>query len=197
MINITYGKTLKIQTGASFSDIRYNIFNKITYNDNRLKQPIFIGVDYFDHQYYNVSTNIGYVIKAEEENVSQEWKDMGYPYCKNELEYISFNTTIDFKYPIYKKIIPFVSIGPRFDFLTHNTQKFQLYKPEYLNDIIYGVIIGCGIKYDFEKIQIGARIDYYHNFNEIAKWPGGDIMSEGGNIKDKTYTFNFVIGYKF
>jgi hypothetical protein len=160
-----------------------------------MKQPVFIGLDYFEHQYYNISTNIGYIVRAEEENVTQNMREMGYPYWKNELEYVSLNTTLDIKYPI-NNISPFLSIGPRIDFLIDNTRKFELYKPDYLNKKVYGMIIGCGVKYDLKRVQVGIRGDYYFNFNEIAKWPGGDIMSDGGDITDQTYTFNFFLGYK-
>ena len=104
--------------------------------------------------------------------------------------------TLDLKYPIKEKIIPFISFGPRFDYLIGYTKQFNaLNEVDVLKNYSIGLILGGGVKYDLSRIQIGLRADYYLNFDKIADWPA-QTGNLGGKVKDKTMILNLMIGYK-
>jgi hypothetical protein len=113
---------------------------------------------------------------------------------KPKLDYFSFNTVIDFKYPLPNKISPLVSIGPRIDYLLNYSKDFEWLKNENsLKELSYGLIIGAGIKYELSKIEVGIRADYYLNFNDIAKLKDRNLDI---NVKDNTFTINLLIVLK-
>jgi hypothetical protein len=71
------------------------------------------------------------------------------------LDYLTVNTTLDVKYPIKDRIIPFISVGPRCDYLTSYSKEFDgLNNINALKDYNIGFILGGGLKYDLLKIQI-------------------------------------------
>jgi hypothetical protein len=103
------------------------------------------------------------------------------------LDYVSVNTTIDFKYPIQEKIFPFVSIGPRFDYLLNTSKNFGEVDNELRNTSI-GLLLGGGVKYEISNFQFGLRADYYVNFVKIASW--------SAEISVNTFAINLSVGYK-
>ena len=124
--------------------------------------------------------------------------------AKNTLNYVSLNSTVNFKYPIKEKLVPFVNLGPRIDYLTAYCYDFPQLIGEFdeLYRFSYGLIMGGGIKYNFQRFQIGITADRYVNFNTIGKWTRYNIFNDGSKaftpqtIKDITYTVNASIAMK-
>lgn len=115
---------------------------------------------------------------------------------KATLDYVTVNTTFDIQYPIKDKVLPFISVGPRFDYLISYSNVFDSLKEiDALKKYNIGLILGGGIKYDLSKVQIGLRADYYLDFYKVADWPA-QTGNLGGKVNDKTVTLNFTIGYK-
>jgi opacity protein-like surface antigen len=203
LISMTFGQTLKIQAGSSLSKLDWEI-NSINleppYNKTLLGYSIFAGLDYIDKKFFNLSSNIGFLSKGGKGEITFT-DENGVPTgstttAKPTLNYISINTFIDIKYPIIEKISPFISIGPRFDYLVSYSKEFDgLNDIDALKKYNFGLLLGGGVKYDLSKIQIGLRADYYLNFIKIGDWPAknGNL---GGKVIDKTLTLNLTIGYK-
>ncbi len=198
---ITFGQTLKIQTGVSISKLDWLISENGTryFDETLIGNTFFVGVEYLEKKHLNLSSNIGYLRKGGKDNIV--FTDINGITRENntekaKLDYFSINTTIDFKYPINEKIIPFVSIGPRIDYLVGYPDVLEgINEMNELNKVNYGFILGGGLRYKFEKIRIGLRADYYLNFNKIAEWPA-QTNNLGGKINDKTLLINLSVGYK-
>jgi hypothetical protein len=146
-----------------------------------------IGIDYANRKYFNLSSNIGYLVKGGGQAVTYT-NDMGNTTSteihKGLLRYISLNTLVEAKIP-GNKLIPFICVGPRIDLLVSKSD----YLPKKdLNEVSYGAIAGAGLKYPLlNKFQIGLRGSYLFNFNKIH---------DGYDIKDKTFVVNVSFGFK-
>lgn len=198
---LSFGQVLKLQTGASFSRINWDINNLYfeQYNQPIIGYSVFAGLDYLNKDYFSLSSNIGLLRKGGRQEVTFidiTGKPVGTSIQNAKLDYLSINTTIDLKYPLKYKLLPFISIGPRLDYLINYSKEFNI-----LNDINainrynYGLLTGLGAKYDLNKLQIGLRADYYLNFGSIADWPAGrDNL--GVRVTDNTLTINATIGYR-
>jgi len=198
---LIFGQTLKIQTGTTLSKLDWKIGNLdlAPYNETLIGYSVFAGMDYIENKYFNLSSNLGVLRKGGRGTITFT-TEIGEPIDdkteKAKLDYFTVNTTLDIKYPIKDKIFPYISFGPRFDYLTSYSKEFDgLKEIGALKKYNFGLILGGGIKYELSKIQIGLRADYYLNFDKVADWPAqpGNL---GGEVNDKTMTLNLIIGYK-
>lgn len=202
LVSLTsFGQTLNVQTGPTFSSLDWN--NDATslsyYNDMMIGYSFFVGLDYLDAKYYNLSSNFGMVRKGGKEPfLSIEY--FGDPgVVKNiyaKMDYLSVNTLIDLKYPISDKISPYISLGPRIDYLVGFSNELDnLTGKDDLNLLQYGFVLGGGLKYNLRKLQVGIHADYYLNLNNAANWSVTSAHYKG-KISDKTVVLNLSIGYK-
>jgi hypothetical protein len=182
----SFGQVVKIQTGVSISSLDWQVSSPDWIHDNETLMgcPVFIGLDYLDKKYFNLSSNIGLLKKGGKVTLknTNPAKYVGDQITETNLDYLSVNTTCDFKYPLENKITPFIGIGPRIDLLLNDIS--------FINKFSYGLLLGGGFKYDINKIQIGLRVDYYLNFNKINK---AELY---GTLRDKTVTTSLVVGYR-
>jgi len=200
---LTYGQIITIKAGTSFSKLEWKL-DKINldppYKETLIGLSIFAGIDYLNKKYYNLSSSIGYIQRGGRGEIpltnSQGNLTDSTITSKPGLNYFSFNTIIELKYPIKKNFIPFLCIGPRLDFLTSYSDHFDSIDDiNELNNISYGLLIGGGIKYEFTKFQIGLRCDYYLDFDKVADWPQGTGVS-GGEITTNTITTEVSFAYR-
>jgi hypothetical protein len=63
------------------------------------------------------------------------------------------------------------------------------------NKMLFGLILGGGLKYEILKLQFGLRADYYLDFMKIAEWAAENNKMKG-EISGKTFTINLMVGYK-
>lgn len=182
---LSFGQTLKIQSGVSISTIDMQTSGSstgLTKDNKRLVgYSFFVGMDYLQHKNFNLSSNIGMLRKGGESMFYTNW---GYGQgIKATLDYLSLNTTCDFQFPIEDKITPFISFGPRVDVLLNPISEY--------NSFNYGLLLGGGLKYPLsDKLQLGLRADYYLNFTDISK------TGQTRTVSDKTFTTNLVLGYR-
>jgi hypothetical protein len=186
MYHLTFCQTINFQAGTSMSSIKSKVSNLCScefpiYNKNIVGYSVSGGVNYMEKKYFNLSSNIGMISKGGRDFVNNEGETMKKYLFIN---YITINTSIDFKYPIADKFIPYLSFGPRFD--------ISPFDPHYNNEykmILFGLNLGGGIKYDLTKYQIGLRYDYYQNFTHLSNTIG---------IKRDQHAFdiNMTFGYK-
>jgi len=182
---LSFGQTLKIQSGVSISTIDMQTSGSSTNltkeNKRLVAYSFFVGMDYLQHKNFNLSSNIGVLRKGGQSMLYTNW---GYGEgISASLDYLSLNTTCDFQFPIEDKITPFISFGPRVDVLLNPISEY--------NSLNYGLLFGGGLKYDInKKLQLGLRADYYLNFKDISK------TGQARTVSDKTFTTNLVLGYR-
>lgn len=196
----SFGQILKIQTGISLSSLNWKLANiDRGYNQKMIGYSAFAGLDYCNKKYYNLSANAGFIRKGGKLEITIT-DDFGNPIkvLKNiaSLDYISLNTTIDFKYPIKDKLFPFIGFGPRFDYMIFYSHEFDGFENvDGRKKYSLGMILGGGFKYDLPIIQVGLRADFNLNFTKIADWPA-TTTNLGGSVIDHTMMINLSIGYK-
>lgn len=196
----SFGQTLKIQAGPSFSNLDWNTdaISMSLYNETLIGYSFFVGLDYLNTKYFNLSSNLGILRKGGKQTImlmSFVGPSIERSYYA-QLDYLSVNTLIDLKYPITDKITPYLFFGPRLDYLVGFSNEYDvLTVKDDLNGLNYGFVLGGGLKYDWSRFQIGIHADYYLNFNKIADW-SAVIPDYGGTISDKTFTINLSLGYK-
>lgn len=114
------------------------------------------------------------------------------------------NTVLDLKYPVSEKMTPYVSVGPRVDFLLDDDYGSELMiddgfrKSDFLNSYNYGLLLGGGMTYNLSKFSIGLRGDYYLNARDVVNSPEratskGHYSSH--DVKDKTFTVNMLLRF--
>ncbi|MFA8449071.1 MAG: hypothetical protein ACEPOW_00080 [Bacteroidales bacterium] len=172
----------------------------------------FLGVDYLEKKYFHLSSNLGYIQKGGEYNEFPEELSFfiqflpGYDFqgMKGILDYVSVNTLVNLKYPIAGKVTPYISFGPRVDYLFDFNDLFVKY--EEINEIgklSYGLLLGGGVKYRYNRMSFGVRSDYYLNFVKVAdeKIDYEELEKLGLeariSVEDKVYSLQFSIGYHF
>jgi hypothetical protein len=191
------GQHIKIQTGTTLSKLDWQ--NLGLYNETLIGHSLLAGIDYLENKYFNLSSNLGFIQKGGKETlifVDVEGEQIAEITMEAKLDYFTVNTTLDLKYPIKDKILSFISVGPRFDYLVSYSYPFDgLNDAGVLKKYNFGLILGGGIKYDLSEIQIGLRADYYLDFDKVADWPA-ETGNSGGKVEDKTITLNLTIGYK-
>ena len=196
------GQIIKIQVGTSMSKLEWKVkeSNAASYYDETLLgYSIFAGIDYFDKQYFNLSSNIGMIRKGGKSEVQlvDEFGLIQTLIEKPTLDYLSMNTMIDLKYRIKETTItPFISFGPRFDYLLNTSKHFDVLEElDDLKNISIGLIFGGGLKYDLSNLQFGLRADYYLDFTKVADWSTENTRI-GGEISTNTFTISLTIGYR-
>jgi len=203
-----FGQILNFQAGTSFSKINNKgkvKFYEDQYNKTLIGYSAFIGLDYLNKTYFNISSNIGLIRKGGSEYVlnTMTYKNVRY---NLKINTISINTTIDFKYPFgqSKNYIPYFGIGPRIDYIikqTPNEIAHVDYDPLYGNiytiekytkfkELSYGLILSGGFKYNISKYEIGLRYDNYVDFTKLED-------SNTNTKTQRTFDINLTFGYKF
>jgi hypothetical protein len=212
MVSIVTAQTLKIQGGTSISNLNWNL-DRINseiplYDKILIGHSVFLGIDYAKMEtmllteFFNLSSNIGLIRKGGQREIPvlDENGLTGKTLMdKPTLDYLSINTTMDLKWPINfnHTIFPFVSFGPKFDYLLSSSKHFEVLEPlDKPNNFLFGLILGGGVKFDIgEKFQIGLRADYYFNFNSVADWRNQNA-GNGGHISVNTFTIGLSIGFR-
>jgi len=199
---ITNGQILKIQGGTSIStlDWKLNGIDVRAFEKTLIGYSFFAGIDYLDKQYFNLSSNIGMVRKGGKGTIPlmSIGGDIITEYIeKATLDYLTINTTIDFKYPVKETIYPFISFGPRFDYLLCSSNLFNAISEfDGMKSTSIGIILGGGLKYDISNLQFGLRADYYLNFSDkVAEWTINSA-GDGGQVFVNAFTINLTIGYR-
>ncbi len=193
------GQVITVQSGMALSKLDWQIgtFEQMAYSNYRSSVPVFIGVDYFNKKYVNLSSNIGYLEKGGEGAGITVSSNGGNPVnLKSEasLQYVSLNTCGELKYPLDKRLTVFANLGPRIDFLTGFNKTFRpINETNELNKISVGINYGVGVKCTINNTIVGISTNVYRNFNSIAKWSTSDNLQ--ANINDRTYILLLSLGY--
>lgn len=196
-----HAQTFNIQAGTSISKLNWELSalnTKSIYNKTLLSYSALVGVNYIDKKYFNLSSNIGLIKRGGKAN--RYLNDSGGKLTgeviteKPALDYLTFNTTIDLKYPLNEKLVSFISCGPRIDYLLNSSNHFDiLSNMNELEDVLLGALIGGGVRYTKSNMQYGFRVDYYADLTNPAEWT---VENVSGKVSLNTLTVNCTVGYK-
>jgi len=193
IVNLSWGQIDNFQSGVSISHLSYKVKDMCMcpgeqYRKDLIGYSEFVGMDYFDKKYVDISANLGVISKG--------GTDPYYDYSNKKfsqiLNYASINTIVNFKYPIADKLIPYVNIGPSTDILFYNNQYHNIFPTNsyyYFHRITFTFLFGGGLKYEFNKYQIGFLYERYANVLKIAHIPSYDVFVTASTI-------NLTVGYK-
>ncbi len=181
--------TMQCGVAQSSLDVWYPGF------DAEISNPTFLvgmqyGLPFLPEKYLNLASNVGYIRKGGEGIVTSfDENGISLPpkLFKLRYDYITINTCLEANLPIGTIFKPFLSAGPRIDFLVKATEDGKSASDR--NVVSYGAILGGGFIFDVGLVQLGARGDYYLNFNSIYD-------SNRFTEKDKTYTLTAFVGVK-
>jgi hypothetical protein len=201
------GQVLKIHAGTSISSldwhVKYTSRNMGTdldlFNETLTNVFLFAGVEFYQGSFVNLSGNFGYIRKGGIEELQETVLGDAVPRTSEhpaDLDYLVINSTADFFYRLTPALYPFLSVGPRVDFVISSNQMFESIKNiNELNSINYGLVLGFGINYDIARFQIGLRTEHFLNFTDIANWRNDDGDSSG-RINDQLFTLGLTLGYR-
>jgi hypothetical protein len=84
-------------------------------------------------------------------------------------DYVSVNTLLNLKYPLKGGWVPYVSIGPKVDFMTDHTHTFSYFDIQgMLHSRIYGMVCAVGIRYAFSNFLVGLRAEHLVDVTPLA-----------------------------
>lgn len=189
----TSAQVLKIENGISLASLTNNVdgmYDKWIY-----PYQISIGLDYMDHDWYALTSNIGYIRKGggwEAHYIkegSQAQTDFFY-----KLDYLTLNTTFRLKALTSDKYILYAGAGPRIDFLL---KQREVYDPEFektfigaipqADKIIPGLKCEIGMDYTIGRYQVGLNASWLPSFTHVL---------DEANTRDRTFTIGLVLGYR-
>jgi len=185
-----FSQNLKINNGLSFSSMNFKFGDTKLFNSEIQSYCISLGVDYLNHKYYYLSSEIGLI--------KQGGKEYNYPIEQDVLgniierwNYFHINTTFRIKYAFDDNQI-YAGFGPKLDILSDsknfNNKGFTGYQ---LNNLSFGFKPELGFnKFLNNNIYIGLNLSYLLNIRYFAK-------SEFNQISINTYIFMFSLGYNF
>lgn len=177
-----FSQTIKISNGVLFSnttDRQKEFMNKMITSYSFL-----VGLDYLEHKYYYLSSEIGYTKLGGKEN--EAYIDATRVSVYETWDYIQANTMFRIRYPINFFHV-YVGFGPKIDFLLEN-QKFKsdfLKDMPGLNRVNVGAKVEMGISNDFKRMRIGLNYSYGFNF-----------MSIGSGLYNYQHSVMLSVGYK-
>lgn len=189
--SFSFGQIITLQAGKSFSSLNWDAGLSTIDKTNKtlVGYSYFVGVDYLDRKYFNLSCNFGIIKKGGQITktvVTASGMQLYDESFSSTLDFISINTTFVLKYSFYH-LIPFLSAGPRFDYLLNDYGEY--------NKSNYGLILGGGLKYEFRQMLLGIRADYYLNFNDMANLSALQT-NMGKSLNCKTIAVNMTVGYR-
>jgi len=175
--------------------------NEIMYNQTVTGINVLVGIDYLNLKYFNLSSNIGFIQKRGKDSIqvaTSNGEIEGKRLMKNQLNYLTINTTANLKLPIKDFVIPYLFVGPRVDYLVSYKESADFIKQfddwGKLNKLVYGVIAGVGLDFKIKRFFVGAVFNYYFNFNKIVDDTSDNNVSN--KIIDKAFAVNLKVGYK-
>jgi hypothetical protein len=167
-------QVLNIQAGASISNLHSSIGGRdYTFlGHTRDDLSAFVGMEYLERKYWSISSNVGFVRKGGKEswwNTDSTGRVTSKATATETFDYLSFNTLFNLQYPFKAKWVPYVSIGPRVDFMVGHTHFFPYFDyPGFLQKKSYGLVAAVGLRYAFSGFLVGIRAEHLYNFNHLV-----------------------------
>lgn len=184
-----YSQIIKIENGLAVSAMSGSKLNFFENNINAFSSTI--GYEYFEHKFFYLSSEIGYIRKGGKGRLSMDEVDGSSTLVtiKEAANYLHLNTTYRVRY-LHKGFEIYLGIGPKIEFLIGSNQfqykGFEHYK---YNKYSFGLIPEIGLKKHINNnLLIGINLSYLYDFSHSA-------ISEYDKINSKTSLLLISIGY--
>ncbi len=185
--NSSFAQVIKIDNGIALTSLQNDDFDIL--EENIVTFSTTLGIDYWETESFYLSSQLGYIRKGgEEEN---ELLQGSAAEVKESWDYIHFNTTIRFPFPLKKgKSHFFLGVGPKLDFLLSDDRFDEpVYEGYELNTVTFGAKVEAGIVQDFNRLRTGLIFSYIY---DVTKAGGTDFT----DFRNNAFLFAVSLGYK-
>lgn len=195
-VSNVFAQLIKIENGASFSWMQGDVLES--------KLPaysVMFGCDYLEHDWFYLSSEIGYIKKGGKDKIYGFIEDLGndairggYANMQSNLQYIQLNTSFRVKHS-FKKINVYAGIAPTLDFLvkeeSYTETEIKRHDNDYhANKFVLGIMPEIGAFYDVNKLRVSLNVSYQRNISHLAK------VSNGDGLNNNTLLVSVGVGYK-
>ncbi len=193
-------KDIGIKSGLSLSQQTWSA-KSIDFErkkDYRMGLNFALNLEWFDNKYFTLITDIGYIQKGCKEEImitSESSPETGpLKTYDTRFDYIYFSPQIKVRKE-FKRIIPYIFVGPRIDYQLSYKSDFNLSVIENdFEEIIFGLNYGLGIEYTIKKFGIDVQFTNFYDFTDIMN--SYSTPDSGGLIiRNNAYTVNIGIKY--
>lgn len=195
-------QVITVENGFSISKVKGWYGQK-----NLLPYQMSLGVDYMDHGWFQLSSQIGFLKKGgktESTYFEEEDSPSGYFLSRLHVRYLTFNTTFNLKSRPQKGWVWFAGLGPRVDIYLSNSLYVDITtrmgnRTETTSitgacPVIVGLKCVAGVERDYGRVRIGFRAAYLPSFNPSFKNKAYDSPYEFSS-HDRTFTLGVSFGY--
>jgi hypothetical protein len=200
-----YSQTFHLNLGTSLSKLDWNYIyqegNEQQYHDPLLGYALSTGVEYLEHKYYSVSSDLSFYksggkYSSEELNSNFVFESPS----KISVSYLSLSSSFNVN-PINNKFRLQLSAGPRIDYIIGGVKKDPyawIDERDGLNKLNYGINMGIGLYYNLDKYIFGINSQYLLRMRKLADLqpslnPG---LSFGGvRASEQIFLLGFSLGY--
>lgn len=175
-----FSQVLFVENGVSLSSLQH------LYDKNSCMYQMNVGIDYVNSKWYFLSSSVGFLQRGGKyaytylENIGNEEQLL---YKKEYAKYLTINTLFNLKYEMHRMQY-YLGVGPQ---LGINVGDNVISDYDSLKTIQYGLKAICGVNYTVQNILLGVNFSYLPTFGS---------MFESKDGHDKTFAFNFRIGYR-
>lgn len=195
-------QVITVENGFSISKVKDMYADK-----NLLPYQMSAGLDYLDHGWFQLSSQIGFLKKGGKSDyvaIHEESMYGGKERSRLHVRYLTFNTTFNLKTRSQSGWVWFAGIGPRLDVYLSNTHYLDTNVKENgrpLSGSLDGacpVVVGlkcvAGLERDYGRVRIGFRAAYLpsftHTFENDTYGPKHSF-----SYSDQTFTVGVSFGY--
>lgn len=189
IVNV-YSQAIKLSSGVFYTSLDLPVG---VYDTKINVMPFFVGVDYWEHSNFMLSSEIGFLPIGGEEIISTWTGDSTIPIqsfvSKEKFNYLHLNTTFRYRILLQNNFSIYAGLGPKIDILV-DSDKFgsepysDLYK---MPKTFIGAKTEIGAFYDFSKIRVGFNGTYFLNI---------DSKQNSIDYNHKAYGVLASLGYK-
>ena len=195
-VNDSFSQVIKLEHGLNFTWMKGDdLYEK------RPTYSVMLGCDYFEHDWFYLSSEIGYIKKGGEDTVYDysvlqegEWSRYGYARRTARLNYLHVNTSFRVKHS-FDKVTLYVGVAPTLDFLMRDNCDtrfdYRRYKDEYNSKkVVLGIKPEIGAYYNVdEKLRVMFNLSFMRNITSV-----GEIKNN--SLDNHTVALSLGIGYK-
>lgn len=153
---------------------------------NITNYTIFVGGEYGVHKHYEISSEIGYLVKGGQDEISTV---SGYENISKTIPFVQFGTTFRAKLSNQNNAF-FVGVGPRVDISLIGGNSIDYYMAQYnMNRCVVGVKAEAGAKTYFNKIGFGFSTQYSFDINPM-------LYADNIALRNSCFIFTLSVGYR-
>ncbi len=197
-------KSISLNSGMVWSTQKFD-YKDINYDlPNEYLTGFHIGfaVEFLQHEYFSILTEIGYTQKGFKLEVDITTPDfpeggLGTKVLKYRFSYVYLSPMFKVRKE-FGGFIPYVFIGPRLDYLLeHPTDEFSEESAKYFNDFIFGMTYGLGLEYLFGSFGVGLIFQNQYDFTLAYHHELEEGYDSGVDIKNNAFIVDLGVKYYF